>query len=75
MNNFAIIEYLENRIQQDEAFLLAHQDELNVEDPEHKEIYEVTQGKVDMCRQILGYLEDVRKNPDIVTNALQTKSD
>ena len=66
MNDLALIDYLENRIQQDEAFLLAHQDELDVEDAQHKEIYEVTQGKIDMCRQILGYLEEIRKDPSRV---------
>lgn len=63
MDNFNVIDHLERWLQKDEAFLWAHQDELNVEDPEQKEIYEVTQGKIDMCQQILAYLEKIRKNP------------
>ena len=63
MDHLSVIDHLETWLQKDEAFLWAHQDELNVEDPEQKEIYEVTQGKIDMCQQILGYLEKIRKNP------------
>jgi hypothetical protein len=64
MNALDLINYLERRIQKDEEFFLDHQDELNVEDSEQKEIYDVTQGKVDMCRQMLGYLEELRQHPE-----------
>ncbi len=66
MNYLILIDYLEARLQKDEAFLLAHQDELAVKDPEQKEIYEVTQGKIEMCRQVLGYLEEIRHNPTLL---------
>jgi hypothetical protein len=65
MDNFAFIDYLEARIEEDEAFLCTHQDELDIEDAKQKEIYEVTQGKIDMGRQILRYLEEIRKNTEL----------
>lgn len=71
MEYTTILDYLEQRIQKDEAFLLNHQDELDPGDPEQKEIYEVVAGKIDMCRQILGYLEEIRKYPGVVTEDLR----
>lgn len=64
MEALGLLNYLERRIQKDEEFFLDHQDELNVDDPEQKEIYNATQGKVDMCRQMLGYLEELRQHPE-----------
>ncbi len=62
----ALIKHLEATIQKDEAFLLNHQNELDVTDLEQKEIYQHTQGKIDMCRQVLGYLEKIRKSPNLI---------
>ena len=66
MEAIELLNYLEEYIQQDEEFFLNHQDELQVEDPQQKEIYEVTQGKIDMCRQVLSHLEVVRQHPEII---------
>ena len=46
-----------------------HQDELDTDDQEQKEIYEYTQGKIDMCRQVLAYLEEARQNPHVLQGA------
>ena len=64
MEALDVLNYLERRIQKDEEFFLDHQDELNLDDPEQKEIYDAAQGKVDMCRQVLGYLEELRQHPE-----------
>ena len=64
MEALELLNYLERRIQKDEVYFLDHQNELNVDDPEHKEIYDATQGKVDMCRQIRDYLEELRQHPE-----------
>ena len=66
MDYLKLINHLEVRLQKNEAFLFARQDQLAVDDPEQKEIYEVTQGKIDMCQQVLGYLERLRKNPAMI---------
>ena len=66
MEAFELLDYIEQHIQKDEEFFLNHQDELDVEDSEQKEIYEVTQGKIDMCRQVLSHLETVRQHPEII---------
>ncbi len=64
MDALELLNALERRIQKDEEFFLEHQDELEVNDPQQKEIYDATQGKVDMCRQILSYLEELRQHPE-----------
>ncbi|MCP4399924.1 MAG: hypothetical protein GY801_21785 [bacterium] len=64
MDALELLNALERRIQKDEEFFLDHQDELEVNDPQQKEIYDTTQGKVDLCRQILSYLEELRRHPE-----------
>ena len=66
MEGYSLLVYLEEQLQEDSAFLFAHQDKLDLEDPEQKEIYEVTQGKIDMCRQVLSYLETARHHPEVL---------
>ena len=70
--SFTLIGYLEARIQNDEAFLREHQDQLNAGDAEQKEIYEYTQGKIDMCRQVMSYLEEIRQSPNVVEDVKGT---
>ena len=70
----ALIDYLEDRLEKDEAFLLDHQDQLDTKDQEQRELYEYTQGRIDMCRQVLRYLQGLHnggygKTPH-VTNSL-----
>ena len=66
MEAFELLDYIEQHIQKDEEFFLNHQDELNNEDPQQKKIYDVTTGKIDMCRQVLHHLETVRQHPEII---------
>jgi hypothetical protein len=71
MEMYSLLTYLEEQLQEDGDFLLTHQNELDPENPEQKEIYEVTQGKIDMCRQVLSYLETVRHHPEVLDELKQ----
>ncbi|PIE33892.1 hypothetical protein CSA56_09390 [candidate division KSB3 bacterium] len=66
MEAFELLNYLKRRILKDEEFFLSHQNELQIDDPQQKEIYDVTQGKVDLCRYILQALEQVRQHPEVI---------
>ena len=60
-----LADYLATRIRSDEEFLTERQSSLGAEHKKESAAWQYLQGKRDMCKQVLLYLEEIQENPRV----------
>jgi hypothetical protein len=65
----SVVDYLSSRLQGDAEFLAERQGTLNGSRKDENATWQYLQGKRDMCKQVLLYLEEIQRLPKITIPA------
>ena len=60
-----VVDYLSSRLQADVEFLTERQGTLNVSQKDENATWQYLQGKRDMCKQVLLYLDEIQRLPKV----------
>ncbi|MCP4401433.1 MAG: hypothetical protein GY801_29550 [bacterium] len=67
-----VVDYLSSRLQTDTGFLSERQGALNVKQKDDGATWQYLQGKRDMCKQVLLYLEEIQRLPKVAVPAARS---
>ena len=68
----SVVDYLSSRLRADAEFLAERQGVLNVSQKDDNATWQYLQGKRDMCKQVLLYLDEIQRLPKVEVPTTRT---